>query len=710
MFKGNRLKKFCLNNGRILDCNILSSKDYSGFKLIDIKNHLGIGTLKQLGENLKCEVEKGDIDHNKTKRYEEMDYEMRTDMIEYLKKDCYLLEEIYRKYNNDYYEENGVNITNYLTASSGVYDIWKNKFMKKYIKYDEEKILPVLEKSKELLEKTNNEKQKELLENKINDLEEKLNNNENKHNLYLPNIQQERFFRKSIYGGRCYVNKRRYISSEYQKIIMKLDIINNKIKKEKNKDKIIELENEKKLIHDNIEDYLFDGDQVSLYPNVMRNYEYPVGKITETKEGEFDNEKLGIYEIEYEPPKDLLIPILPRKLDNGLKWDLLKNRGNYSSVLIKLALEKGYKIKFIKGYKWEEKAYIFREFVDYYFDKKKKATKGTALYSICKIFLNSLYGKQIQKPIYEKGDFVYNQEKLHHILQENNITDIYKINNNNHYVKYEPKEIEEKEKDIQKASQLGVFILDYSKLSMSEWYDKINPNNLIDLLPFYFDTDSLMIRSKSLKYFKIDKNLGGIDNDINGKVLEAYFISPKCYYCKYITPKGDIKEHIRGKGCNLSDLSYEDYLEMNKGKSVINKYDFRIIKNNIKLNNTDIINGKNYFSLYHLESEDTKKILNNDKWIGRIFLEDIKYNKKKTRNIKNKNKTSDKIKEYNRKYYQENKDKIKKRKQRKIKYEKVELNKYNKKYSNDIDNYVNTFDKDLNGISIPIGFDLKYLK
>jgi len=229
MFKGNKLKRFCLNNGRILDCGIMNTKKYSGFKLIDIKNHLGVGTLKQLGENLKCKVEKGDINHNLTKRFEEMDNKMKSDMIEYLKKDCFLLEEIYRKYNEDYYNENGVNITNYLTASSGVYDIWKNNYLNKYIKYDTNKLETILNKYNELLDKCKTEEEKENLQIKINELQEKLNSNENKYELNIPNLKQEQFFRRGIYGGRTYLNKRRYISKEYNKLKMKLDIIDTKI-------------------------------------------------------------------------------------------------------------------------------------------------------------------------------------------------------------------------------------------------------------------------------------------------------------------------------------------------------------------------------------------------------------------------------------------------------------------------------------------------
>ena len=91
-------------------------------------------------------------------------------------------------------------------------------------------------------------------------------------------------------------------------------------------------------------------------------------------------------------------------------------------------------------------------------------------------------------------------------------------------------------------TKLGVFILAYSRKKMSEHYDKCG--NTIDRLPYYYDTDSLNIHSSCLDKVKIDKSLGGIDDDVGGKVIKAIYIAPKMYAFQYITPDNKIKYHL----------------------------------------------------------------------------------------------------------------------------------------------------------------------
>ncbi len=86
---------------------------------------------------------------------------------------------------------------------------------------------------------------------------------------------------------------------------------------------------------------------------------------------------MGIYRIEYISNKTLLTPILPRKENGGLKWDLIDGAGWYSSVDTENARKNGYIVSVFEGYYWEKNAKIFKSYVEVFYEMKKKSVKGT---------------------------------------------------------------------------------------------------------------------------------------------------------------------------------------------------------------------------------------------------------------------------------------------------------------------------------------------
>ncbi len=96
------------------------------------------------------------------------------------------------------------------------------------------------------------------------------------------NREVDKFFRKAIYGGRCEVFKREFISTEYKQI------------------------KQVKIKYDDITDYLLAPDVNSIYPYVMKNNEYPIGEAQMTTK-EIKG-KLGIYKCNIKKPKNLLYP------------------------------------------------------------------------------------------------------------------------------------------------------------------------------------------------------------------------------------------------------------------------------------------------------------------------------------------------------------------------------------------------------------------
>ena len=81
-------------------------------------------------------------------------------------------------------------------------------------------------------------------------------------------------------------------------------------------------------------DFIFNADVSSLYPTAMAgndfiNVKYSIGesRLSENPEIEFNNNKYGFYEIQYEAPENINYPVLPmRMMNGGIQWNLkIKN-------------------------------------------------------------------------------------------------------------------------------------------------------------------------------------------------------------------------------------------------------------------------------------------------------------------------------------------------------------------------------------------------
>ena len=118
-------------------------------------------------------------------------------------------------------------------------------------------------------------------------------------------------------------------------------------------------------------------------------------------EKEFKNGKYGFYEILFECPKNIVVPVLLRKTENGgLEWSLLDGHGTYTNIIdIEHALQSGYQITFKnKALIWDKTGKVFTKYVDKYYKMKEDAEKenNDVKRSIAKLLLNAMYGKTLQ--------------------------------------------------------------------------------------------------------------------------------------------------------------------------------------------------------------------------------------------------------------------------------------------------------------------------
>jgi len=622
-----------INNGSVIKF------EYGAIKMLDLCKHVS-GSLKQNLKSFNCKILKGDFDHKKASRWEVMSEELRDKCVKYLHSDVMGLKELYEKVNTVIFDRHQINITKYISTSSLSFNLWKQWY---------------------------SDLQQESIDDK---------NTQRLDFIKLPTLDQEKAFRQSIRGGRTYKSKHRFKSEQFDGYI------------------------EGKTSFDEIEDYLIDADVVSLYPTAMADFEYPIGDCERlpqfipdesgTNNTPFDSQfvsgdqkqtrgKMGIYEIEYKANKNLMHSIGGRRSeDGGLKWDLKDGEGWYTSIDIEDMKANGYEITIKDGYYWTKTAMVFRDFIKDLFKNKENAVKGSVQYALAKLFMNALYGKMIQRPIYSNSQIISTNSEYWKFWGKNNITGVEKLDEL-WMLTGVSKELKLQERCITKPTHLGAFVLAYSRRIMmgyikeaNPYFDSMNMTKKIENDFYYTDTDSLQMHVKNARLMQNlgNKQLGGITDDLGDgcKIIRGIWIAPKLYMLEFTTesawitgnllrdsdelevidkhtytksdishlgkgvhiqfvdtPNGPLKRyfHFRGKGLNKGSLTIKSFEDMDSGKSLTNVRDFQMKKIHITRNSKQ--QSIPQFSIVHYSSDNAEdkqrltKVVNSTAWAGRLF-------------------------------------------------------------------------------------------
>jgi hypothetical protein len=288
----------------ILNNGKLMSLEFgNGNKIFDLCLFLTC-SLDSACKDYKIINSKSKFDHTLIKTWEDTE-KYRKQVEPYLDLDVLALKELFEKFNDLMYDKFQINITSYVSAGHMGYSIWCS-----------------------------------MLE----------------HVVEVPkDIDKYRFISKATYGARCYPQKKEYKSEAFEELRTKF----------KGKELYSQLLKTK--------DFIFNCDATSLYPASMRGFDlvkvkYPTGvsRWSDKPEAEFNNGKVGMYEIDYVPPRNIRVPILPtKKYDKndrfiGISWNLFNGTGVYTSTDIENAKDAGYQITFKgKCLVWDEHAEIF---------------------------------------------------------------------------------------------------------------------------------------------------------------------------------------------------------------------------------------------------------------------------------------------------------------------------------------------------------------
>jgi glutaredoxin-related protein len=368
----------------------------------------------------------------------------------------------------------------------------------------------------------------------------------------------DEFIRNSIYGGRCEVFKREFRSKQYD------DIKNGRIS------------------YDELTDFMRPLDSNSLYPSAMKKNKYPIGVPIFTNS--FKNDKMGIYKCAVEKPKDLNIPALCHE---G-RYDLVDGIATYTSVDIQKGLDYGYKFTCICGYYWNESAYVFGDYIDEFYAIKQNSPSTSSIYKNAKLMLNSPYGKCLQRDKAECHYVIQNSKELVAVYKKHPMgkftMDEFDTDNEVMRITVE----DEIGAYTDKKSWVGAFILSYSKWDM---YDLLVKSD-----PYYTDTDSIYTHNDNCHHFDIGSELGQFSDDIEGRIIYACFPAKKMKYIEYITPAGEFKTEITGKGCYVKGLTKDDFVQMMDGNKIANSAPFKI-KRDLQLGTLKVVKDLKFVSM-----------------------------------------------------------------------------------------------------------------
>jgi len=286
------------------------------------------------------------------------------------------------------------------------------------------------------------------------------------------------------------------------------------------------------------DELVYAYDVNSLYPYVMANCELPIGKPTYF-EGDItksNKNAFGFFYCKVDAPKDLLHPIIQLHIKTKGGIRTLAPTGTFETMLfseeINNAIKFGYKFEILWGsvrYTFD-KQIIFKDYVDSLYNMRLTYDKSNPMNYICKILMNSLYGKFGMNDLFDSCIIVEN-ENLDKVIGDNQVNDIIEIGDN-YIVKIERNKTSTYLDNGTETHNVNIAIASaitaYARIYMSQF--KNNPNMKL----FYTDTDSVYT---NLNPDQMDKLYHGmVSNSGLGKLKlesvssKAIFLAPKVYY------------------------------------------------------------------------------------------------------------------------------------------------------------------------------------
>lgn len=664
MKAGYEIKDFVLKGGSIFKVK------FKNIIFMDIRKHT-TGSFKDNLKTMGCKLAKGDFNHARGDDWNKMSVEDQKLCLDYLKIDVMGLKELYEKMNSALHSQYKVNMHSFFSTSHTTFTLWRAHLNKES---------PTL--------------------------------------IKIPNKKEESVFRPACFGGRCYPSKKSFESIERD------DYLKGKIDYDKVKDYLVDLD-VVSLYPSVMQLYDYPvGEVKELEPTELEEFNRFIRENKKCKKAGIyyikyiTNKYLAHAILPHRTPQGLRWTLEDNEgyftsidIDNAIKYgykiEIINPNDNrkferivYHKKCGKKHIDQDYwaankhkkhkchycsnkegkniffntedecigimslDIKRVIGFYWEKSKKIYKTYIEELFEKKKMAKRGSPERALAKLFMNGLYGKMIQRPIADKTVWAKNISDFWKFYKNHKIEDI-EVINGYMYLTGRSRDEAEDEKCISKPTQLGAFILGYTRRLMLKYYSQSNPYFDISMYAnkpdfekyqklqvkndfYYTDTDAIQIHHDNL--IPLSKELGGIDDDLQEyapadgatKIMRGIWIAPKLYMLEFITSdsenpmskkdkelveKGQCDIRIindkkiyytyRGKGVPTDKLNVEAFEIMKSGGTFSTQRDFQMKKNNVRLNRPQLEKEVQYFSITHHVGKETERILNKRSWNGR---------------------------------------------------------------------------------------------
>lgn len=259
----------------------------------------------------------------------------------------------------------------------------------------------------------------------------------------------------------------------------------------------------------------------SLYPSVMYDFEYPLPiKNNFKKVFKLNKDKLGVYNITAEV-EDLQIPVLHKNINGKFIFPVGRLNGLYYTQEILKAVEMGYKIKVNYGYEFLKTGYIFKSYVEHFYNLKKTETGSKR--AIAKLMLNSLYGKFGQR----------RDREVHHLVVDGSLSNL----------NYSAKKYWDSETDFIHPEIAGMITAN-ARTRLYNLFQKAGLDRV-----YYCDTDSIITDT----VLSTSNELGDIKQE--DRIKEFIALRPKLY--GYLNVNKEII--IKAKGFKEGNINFADF-------------------------------------------------------------------------------------------------------------------------------------------------------
>lgn len=299
----------------------------------------------------------------------------------------------------------------------------------------------------------------------------------------------------------------------------------------------------------------------SLYPYVMANCKLPSGKPIYF-EGDIttqDKEAFGFFYCKVIAPEDLMHPIIQLHIKTKSGIRTVAPTGTFETMLFSEemynAMKLGYKFEVLWGYQFEKQV-IFKDYVNSLYNMRLRYDKSDPMNYICKILMNSLYGKFGMDDLFDTCQIVEN-ENLDKFIGDKTVNDIIEIGDN-FIVKIERDKTKTYLDNGSETHNVNISIASaitaYARIYMSQF--KNNPA----LKLFYTDTDSIYT---NLNKDQMDKLYPGMVSNtglgklkLEGIFSQSIFLAPKVYCL--IDLNGNLTYKVKGLKKDVK-LTFKDF-------------------------------------------------------------------------------------------------------------------------------------------------------